>query len=471
MKKTKIIVTIGPSSKDAVVLRNLIISGMDVARINLTHASHDFCRDVVKKINNLNKELNKNVSIMFDLKGPDITVSKFAGGSAYLNTGDKIRIYMDEILGDSTKFSTNYPNLINEVKTNTIIKLNDGLIELNVLEKNLNYLLCEVIHGGFIEDNKGVNIIDTNLKMTFLTEKDKKDIELANELNIDYLALSLVKNLEDVLQVNDLLINLNNDHIGVIAKVENEQAVEDIDEIIKNSDAIMIARGDLGVELPLERIPRIQKMIINKCHLYGKVSIVATEMMSSMENAIRPTRAEVSDVANAVLEGVDAVMLSGETTIGKYPVETLETMTKIIETSENDQDYDNFLDISMRTEKQDITGSVAYSSVDSAKRLKCKAIVTPTMSGYTARKISRFRPSCPVLALTPEIETVKSLNLYYGIYPLLIENNKSFDKIMEISKAKAKEKFSLNENDKIIITGGYPFKEVKHTNFMRIEEI
>ena len=233
----------------------------------------------------------------------------------------------------------------------------------------------------------------------------------------------------------------------------------------------MVARGDLGVELPMERIPRIQKMIINKCHIEGKISIVATELLSSMENIVRPTRAEVADIANAVLEGTDAVMLSGETTIGNYPVETMDVMSKIIESTEQDQNYYEFLDTSMRSEKQDITGSVAYSAVECAIRLKCKAIVTPTISGYTARKISRFRPNCPIIAITPDINVVKNLSLYYGIYPVLEHDVNSFDKIMKISKEKAKNILKLEEKDKIIITGGYPFKEVKHTNFMKIEEV
>lgn len=471
MKKTKVIATIGPASKDIEIIRNLMLSGMDIARINLTYASTDFCKDIVNKIKRLNKELNKHISIMFDLRGPDITVGHFSGGSAYLNKGDKIRIYMDNITGDSTKFSVSYPNLINEVKTNNIIKINDGLIELKVLEKNLNYLLCEVIVGGFIEDKKGVNIVGVKLNLPFLSEKDLKDIELANELDIDYLALSMVHTAEDVLKVNDILINLGNDHISIISKIENESAVEDIDEIIKNSDAIMIARGDLGAELPLERIPRIQKMIINKCHLMGIVSIVATEMMTSMENMSRPTRAEVSDVANAILDGVDVVMLSGETTVGRYPVQTLEMMTKIIESTEVDQNYFELLDKAMRSEKQDITGNVAYSSVECAMRLKCKAIVTPTISGYTSRKISRFRPSCIVIAICPDEHVVRNLNMYYGIYPVLVGDVSSFDKIMKIARKVAVEQFYLIKNDKIIITGGYPFKEVKHTNFMKIEEI
>ena len=421
-------------------------------------------------IKNLNKELKTNTAILFDLEGPDITVGHFSGGSAYLNKGDKIRVYMDEVLGDSTKFSISYPNLINEIKVNNVLKINDGLIELKIIDKEINYLLCEVISGGFIEDGKGVNV-GIHLNIPFLRTKDIEDIKLANELNIDYLSLSKVSSYEDVLSVNDMLINLGNDHIAIISKIENEHALDEVDEIIKNSEGIIVARGDLGVELPMERLPKIQKMIINKCHIAGKISVVATELLSSMENVTRPTRAEVADIANAVLEGTDAVMLSGETTIGNYPVQSLEIMSKIIEETEVDQNYYEFLDTTMRTEKQDITGSVAYSAVECAIRLKCKAIVTPTISGYTARKISRFRPNCPIVAITPDINVVKNLKLYYGIYPVLESDINSFDKIMKISKEKAKNILKLEEKDKIIITGGYPFKEVKHTNFMKIEEV
>mgnify|MGYP004609615473 FL=1 len=470
MKKTKVIATIGPASKDIEILKNLMLSGMDVARINLRYADKEFCEDIVNKIKNLNKELKTNTAILFDLEGPDITVGHFSGGSAYLNKGDKIRVYMDEVLGDSTKFSISYPNLINEIKVNNVLKINDGLIELKIIDKEINYLLCEVINGGFIEDGKGVNV-GIHLNIPFLRTKDIEDIKLANELNIDYLALSKVSSYEDVLSVNDMLINLGNDHIAIISKIENEHALDEVDEIIKNSEGIIVARGDLGVELPMERLPKIQKMIINKCHIAGKISVVATELLSSMENVTRPTRAEVADIANAVLEGTDAVMLSGETTIGNYPVQSLEIMSKIIEETEVDQNYYEFLDTTMRTEKQDITGSVAYSAVECAIRLKCKAIVTPTISGYTARKISRFRPNCPIVAITPDINVVKNLKLYYGIYPVLESDINSFDKIMKISKEKAKNILKLEEKDKIIITGGYPFKEVKHTNFMKIEEV
>jgi len=470
MKKTKIIGTIGPASKDENVLKELLINGLDVVRINMTHADHKFTQDIINKVKKIDKEINKHTAIMIDLKGPDVTVGEFVGGSAYLNKGDKIRIYADELLGDSTKLSVSYPNFVKDVKTNTTIKLNDGLIELYVLEKGVDYLLCEVIVGGFIEDNKGVNVIDNRLNIPFLSEKDIDDIKLADKLGADFICASFVSTHEDVLELNDLLINLKNDHLGIITKIENELAIEDLDEIIKCSDGIMVARGDLGVEIPLERVPGIQKKIINKCHIEGKLSIVATEMMASMENSARPTRAEVTDVATAVIEGADAVMLSNETTIGKYPVETLETMIKIIEQSELEADYYDFLDRTIRTEKQDITSSIAYNVIESAGRLKTKLIVAPTMSGYTAKKISRFRPCCPVIALTPNEEVAKNLNLYYGIIPVLIGDIKSFDKMM----LKAKEeviKLGLKENDKFIITGGYPFNEVKHTNFMKIEEI
>ncbi len=471
MKKTKIIATIGPASQEEEILKGLILNGMNVARINLTHASHEFCKDIIQKIRKLNEKYHTHVSIMLDTKGPDVIVGKFENGSAYLNTGDKIRIYMNDLLGDSTKFSVSYPYLINDVKVNDTIKVSDGLIELQVLDKGHDYLLCEVIIGGFIENHKGVNVIGTKLSMPFLSPEDEEDIKFAHEAEVDFLALTHVSCVEDVLEVNDVLINLGDDHIAIIPKIENERAVDAIDEIIDISDGVMIARGDLGVELPFERVPGIQKSIINKCHRVGKVSIVATEMMSSMENAARPTRAEVSDVASAVADGVDAVMLSGETTIGKYPVETIDVMTKIIETAEHEVNYYELVDKAYRTEKQDTTGSIAYSVVDCASRLKACAIVTPTMSGYTSRKISRFRPSCPIIALSPDEKTVQNLTIYYGIYPELIKPIKSFDEMMEKSTTMAKQLVGAENGDRIVVTGGYPMKQVKHTNFMKIEDL
>ncbi|MDD3392865.1 MAG: pyruvate kinase [Bacilli bacterium] len=470
MSKTKIIATIGPSSQDKDILRELIKNGMDVARLNLSHASHDFCTDIINKINELNEELNTSVAIMFDTHGPNVRIGKI-DGKANLTKGNKIEIHSDEIVGNDQRFSINYPGLINDVKYGNILKVDDGKIELKVIDKELNYIICEVLNDGVISSNKSLNAPSIKLNIPFLSAKDKEDIIFASKMNVDFLALSFVSASDDILDINDLLIELENDHMGIIAKIENENALDEIDEIIKISDGVMVARGDLGVEVPIERVPGIQKKIINKCHAFGKISIVATEMISSMEKSVRPTRAEVSDIANAVLDGTDAVMLSGETTIGNYPVETLSTMDKIISSAEEDINYLDFLSRAMQSETQDITGFISYSVSECASRLKCKTIVIPTLSGYTARKVSHFRPYCPVLALSPDPQVIKSLSLHFGVSGYVIPELKSFDEIIEKSKILAERKFNLGPGDSIIITGGYPLKKVKHTNFMKIEEL
>ena len=471
MNKTKTIATIGPATQKKEVLRYLIINGVDLIRFNMNYASQDFCLDILDKLKTIDKELNTNTGIIVDLSGPSIRINSLIGGQAELKVGTKIRIYMEKVLGDSTKFSVSYPNLIDEVKYDSKIKISDGTVELKVIDKQYNYLLCEVEKGGTIFDNQKIVIPDHHLNLDFLDKQDRDNIKFADEINADFLSLSFVSSAEDVLQVNDFLIELGNDHIEILAKIENEDACLAIDDIIKASDGIIIARGDLGISLPVERIPGIQKSIISKCHKQGKLSIVATELLSSMENASRPTRAEVSDVANAVLDGADAVVLCGETTVGKHPIETLIMMEKIMRSAEIDLNHLEFLDRAARSEKQDVTGVLAHSIVECANRLKCKAIVVPTMSGLTAKKISRFRPSCPIIAITPNLEIVKSLNLYFGIKSILIDDLKTFDEITNKAKEIACKEMDLQESDKIIITGGYPFKKIKHTNFIKIEEI
>lgn len=471
MNKTKIIGTIGPASKDKRIIKKMIINGMDVVRLNLAHANYKFCQEVIETIQKLNSELDTSVAVMIDIDGPAIRTHKFKDGSVFLKEKSKVKIYSKEIEGTEKEFSVNYNRLIEDVKYHTEIKLADGKITLKVIDKELDYLVCEVIDGGILKDNQTVIIKSLRLNQNYLSDKDKENIEFASKSSVDFIALSQVRTPEDILEVNDLLINLKNDHIGIISKIENENALDEIDEIIRVSDGIIVARGDLGVELPLERVPSITKMIINKCHITGKISIVATEMLSSMENDLTPTRAEVSDVANAVMDGVDAVMLSGETTIGKYPVQTVEMMDKIIGASEKDIDHYSLLDKAMRTETEDVTGSLAYSATQCADRLKCKAIVTPTYSGYTSRKISRFRPNCPIIAICPSKEEVRSLALNYGVYAYYAKDLDSFDKIMDRAKKIVSKKVPMGAFDKYIVTGGYPFKEVKHTNFMKIEEI
>ena len=472
MEKTKMIATYGPSCEDEKILKEMIKSGLDVLRINMSYTSREECLSIIEKIKRINEELNTYVSIMIDTKGNNIVIGKLQDGEAELKTGTKIRIYRNRMIGDGTKFTTTYDDFVQETRIGGILKTNDGLVELEVLEKTDEYLICNVNSGGIIKEGRKIIATNVNYKLPFLTPDDYDDIVFAchNE-DVDYIALSMVKNREDVLCVNDILIENNNDHIQIITKIETREALDELDDIINLSDGIMVARGDLGVEIPIERVPSVQKMIINKCHANGKISIVATEMMTSMTKEIRPTRAEVSDVANAVLDGCDAVMLSGETTVGKYPVETLQMMGKILESTEANIDYLGFLDKAYRTEKDNTTGLIAYSVADAASRLDAKAIVTPTLSGSTACKISRFRPNCLILAASPNIKTIKSLNLNFGVVPVYLDELNSLDKIMTKVTELAKKRFDLKTDDKIIITGSYPFKEHMETNFMQITKI
>ncbi len=470
LNKTKVVVTIGPATMEKEQIKRLMQNGMDVARLNMSHASYNFCTDVIEKIQELNEELHLSIAVMVDLMGPEVRTGTFTNGQAYFRKGDKVRIYMDSVEGDSTKFSVNYSDLIKEVQYNSIIKVKDGLMLFEVISIEKDFLLCEVLTDGIIEDKQSVAVEGVKLHLPRMTKKDETDIVFAHKMNVDFLALSHVSCQEDVLAASDILIGLKNDHIGIISKIENEDAVNNLDEIIRVSDGLMVARGDLGVDIPLERVPGVQKKIIDKCHRAGIVSIVATELLSSMETTIRPTRAEVSDVANAVLDGADAVMLSNETTVGKFPIETLNMMEKIINSAEKDIDYLEFLERHEEKDK-DITGMISRSVAECASKLNCSSIIAPTMSGYTARKMSNCRPSCPIIAVSPNPSTVKSLQLHFAVNPVLIEELKDFDKIIEVSKKVTFDLISTKPGDKIIITGGYPFKEVKSTNFMKIEEL
>lgn len=469
MNKTKVIATISPAISSKEMIKSLIINGVDVIRLNMSYASPEFCREVVEKVNDINKELNTHIATMLDLKGPLIRIGRIANNQAFLKNNDKIRICMNNILGDSTKFSIDYPNLINEIPVNSIIKINDGLVELQVLEKGYDYLLCKVLKEGIITSNTKINIKNIKLNKPFLNEEDKRIIKFAHELDIDFLSLSYARSYEDVLEVNDLLINLDDDNIQIITKIENEQAILDIDNIIKVSDGIMISRNTLSSEVSLEKIPGIQKKIINKCHEAGIINIVTSDLFTTM-NFMNPAKAEVSDIANSVIDGVDAVLLSGTNNISN-PIETLKILERVINVAEKDLDYNKYMDKVKTVELKDITTSIAYSVVNSSNALNCKAIITPTISGYTAKKISKLRPICPIVAVSPNIKTVKSLSLNFGVIPILIDDLKSMDAIIEKSKKIVKILLALEDKEIIIITGGYPFKKVKHTNFMKVEEI
>jgi pyruvate kinase len=471
MKKTKVICTVGPSSNNKEILRDMIKEGMNVARINLSHSSQKEVEDIVIKIRELNEELNTNVGILLDTKGPEIRIGTIKGGQVKLEAGSEIKINMKPVEGTNEEISVNYSGLVDDVEIKDRILLDDGLIELTVIRKNKESFICRVENDGVLASNKGVNIPGKKLRTCFLSEKDIEDIEFACKMDVDFLALSYTSCAEDILEVNDLLIAKNNNHIQIIAKIENVNGVEELDNIIKVSDGVMVARGDLGVELPLEKLPTIQKEIIEKCHKLNKISIVATQMLLTMQDNPRPSRAEVSDVYNAVLDGADAVMLSGETTIGEYPVEAVSVMSKIAESAEEEIDYLEFYDRALKGEKQDITCAVASGVVDSAYHLKAKAIVAATFSGYTARKLSHMRPVCPVIATSPNEDTARSLSLNWGIYPVVVDIFYNTDDIILNAEQVAQKMLDLEVGDKMIITGGLPLGEVKHTNFMKVVEI
>ena len=466
INKTKVISTVGPVTMEKEQIKKLIENGTDVIRVNMSHADYNFCHNIVDNVKEINHELGTNVALLMDLTGPEVRIGKFINGQALFRKGNRVKIYMEDIVGDSTKFSVDYPNLIKEISYNNIISIKDGILELEVVEILNDYFVCEVLNEAIVEDNQNLTVKDVKLKIPYITHKDETDIAIAHKLNFDFISLSYVESSKDVLAVNEILIGLNNEHVSLISKIETEAGVDNLDEIIRVSDGIMIARGDLGVSVSMERVPGIQKKIIKKCHDSGIVSIVCTEIMSSMERMSRPTRAEVSDVANAVLDGADAIMLSGETTIGKYPIETLKIVEKIINTAELDIEYEEYLDNKSLT--NDITSIISQNVATAALKLKCCAVIAPTKSGYTARMISRFRPRCPVIAVSPNINTVKSLQLHFAVNPVLIEDLDSFDRIIEISKQITFKLISTKPGDKIIVTGGYPFKEVKITNFMNI---
>lgn len=470
MKKTKIICTIGPASNEIEVLRKMIESGMDVARFNLSHASFATCHEVIQKIRSLEKEYDKAIGIFFDTNGPELRLGRLKEGKSFLKKDSEVRIYGNDILGDEHSFSINYADLVRDVSMNTKLLLNNGKVVLTIANKLEDCIVCKVEEEGFIYSNRTVHIPNIRFQMDYLTERDKENIRFAVEEKVDFLALSYVRSHFDVLDVTDYLIELGDDHIQLISKIENSDAIEEIDDILRDSDGIMIARGDLGVEIPMEKLPGVQKVIIDKAGQANKISIVATEMLSTMENDNQPTRAEISDVYNAVVDGSDAVMLSGETTIGNYPIETVEMMSKIIVSAEEDINYIELLETTNRNERQDVTSAIAYAVVDSANRLKLNAIVASTNSGYTAKKISRLRPMCPIMATSPNEETVRSLTLYFGIYPKLVNEYLSTDEIVDSCKREVIKEFHLITGDTIVITGGFP-ASLNNTNFMKIEEI
>lgn len=467
MKKTKIICSIGPASCNYEVMREMVLAGMNVARINFSHATLEERRQVEETVAKVNKDLGTSVAILYDTKGPDFRTGVMAEGGIKLEEGNTIKIVKKDVLGTEESFTVNYKSVLKEIHVGDKVLLEDGLMKLEVIDKEGEDLVCKILAGGLLKSKKGINVPGVDLNIEFLSPEDVNDIIYACEKDGDFLALSFVNSKDNILAVREILKE-HNSNMKIISKIESGIALQNLDEIIEYSDGIMVARGDLGVEIPCEEIPIAQKKIIKKCREQGKACIVATEMLASMYTSSRPTRAEVTDIANAVLDGCDAVMLSGETTVGKYPIDAVKYMARICENTEEHIDYD----LDRRESHCDITGAIAHSVVEVSNSLKAKLIVAATMSGYTARKISNLKPRCAVLATVPDEKVAKSLALNWGIYPKITKIYESTDEVVMDAKTKAMEFTSLEKKDIIIITGGLPNDlVVKSTNLMKVEEI
>ena len=467
MKKTKVICSIGPACDCVEVMGEMVKMGMDCARINLSHATHDGIVNTIDVIRHVRRQHNKPLAIMYDTKGPEFRTLKFEDGGVKLKKDDTIRMSKTCILGNEEEFGVNHSNAIDFIKIGDRVLVDNALFELDVIEKSEDYVLLKALGDGEIRDHKTINVPGVDLNLEFMSEVDRKDIAFAARHACDYLALSFVNSREDVISARNIIEEAGGDAL-IISKIESRRGIENLDEIIDESDGIMVARGDLGVEVPLEELPVLQKNIIRKCRQKGKFAIVATEMLASMYESPRPTRAEVSDVANAILDGTDCVMLSGETTIGKHPIESVEIMSRICGYVESTIDYKNHVSYMGTIDTSD---TIAKLVVDAVEFSDIKLIVTTTMTGLTARRISNFRPNSLIMACCPSNHIAEKVILNFGVKPVVTDIYESTDDMVENAKMVAQKEFDLTKGDLIAFTGGFPLGEIKKTNYLIIVEI
>lgn len=468
LKRTKIVCTIGPASENEETLKALVNEGMNVCRLNFSHGSYEEHKGRIDTIKKIREELGKPIGILLDTKGPEIRTGTFKTEEVNLVAGQKYTITMDEVVGDDTICTVSYKDLVKDVNTNDRILIDDGLIELLVLSKNEKDIFCEVINSGIVKNKKGVNVPNVKINLPALTQKDKEDIIFGIKNDIDYIAASFVRKPSDVLAIREVLENNDGKNIKIISKIENQEGVDNIDSILDVSDGIMVARGDLGVEIPTEEIPMVQKQIIKKCNNLSKSVITATQMLDSMMRNPRPTRAEVTDVANAIFDGTDAIMLSGETAAGKYPVEAVKTMSKIAKAAEESFDYELMLRQKKTLMQPTITNAISHATCMTAMDLKAKYIITATSGGYTARMVSSYRPIAPIIASTNDLQTYRQMSLLWGVYPILNNELGTADDVIESSIQLALEKELVKTGDLIVITAGVPVGKSGTTNLLRV---
>jgi len=471
IRKTKIVCTIGPASDTEEKIRELMLGGMNVARMNFSHGTHETHLKTLNIIKKVRDELGLPVAAMLDTKGPEIRICTFKDGRVTLKNGQSFTLTSRDVEGTDEIVTITYKDLVHDVKPGISILIDDGLIEMQVTDVTDTDIVCRVVNGGEISDHKGVNVPNCELSMPFISENDYSDLVFAVENDYEFIAASFTRCAQDIQDMRRVLAEHGNDSIRIIAKIENRQGIDNIDEIIRASDGIMVARGDMGVEIPFEEVPMLQKIIIRKCYQAGKIAITATQMLESMTVNPRPTRAEVADVANAVNDNTSAVMLSGETAAGKYPVEAVKTMAKIALAAENSIDYKKKLAERDPLTDPDITNAISHACVTTAMDLHASAIVTVTKSGFTARMISKFRPESPIIACTMSRHIYRKLNLSWGVTPMLIEQEDSTDRLFDRAVDSVEAAGIVKQGEIVVITAGVPLSVSGTTNIIKVHVV
>ena len=470
MRKTKIICTIGPASESEERLRELMLAGMNVARFNFSHGSHEEHKAKFDRVIKVSSELKLPVATLLDTKGPEIRLKDIEGGKTELVSGQKFILTTEEILGNNEKVTITYKGLKDDINVGTTILIDDGLIEMVVDEINETDIICSVVNGGPISNHKGVNIPGAALSMPYISDVDRSDIMFGCDMDFDFLAASFVRCKEDILEVRKI-IEEHGSHMKIIAKIENTQGIRNLDEILEAADGIMVARGDMGVEIPMEEVPIVQKQMIKKAEALGKHVITATQMLESMIKNPRPTRAEATDIANAIYDGTTAIMLSGESAAGLYPVEAVKTMAKIAERTEEDIDYNSRLRRRKDIDNIDTTTAISHATCTTAMDLKASAIITVTISGFTAGMIARYKPSCPIIACSVSPRTCRQLNLAWGVTPIWIARESTAEDLFDEAVHAAEKEGYIKKGDKVVLTAGVPLGVSGRTNMIRVVEV
>ncbi len=471
MRKTKIICTLGPSTKDDSILEAMVQEGMNVARLNFSHGTHEGHAKNITRVRELSKKHDIPIAVLLDTKGPEIRTGELKEDKIFLENGQTFTLYAEQKKGDTEGVSISFPDLYKDVCEGAEILLDDGLISLKVTEIKGKDIVCQVGNDGGLSEHKGINVPNIHLNMPYMSERDKKDILFGIEQRVDFIAASFVRTSEDVRELRQFLNENGGQFIRIMSKIENKEGIQNIDAIIELSDAIMVARGDMGVELPPEELPAIQKMIIRKVYEAGKQVVTATQMLDSMMKNPRPTRAEVSDVANAIYDGTSAIMLSGETAAGKYPLESLRMMVRIAQEAEAAIDYKYLFEHHMHKTEGDVTAAICHATCTTSYDLKAKAIVAVTKSGFSARMISRYRQDCMVISGTTEERVYHQLSMSWGVIPILVEEKKDIFELFTHAIDVAKEKGLIEKGDLVVLTSGVPLGRSGTTNMLKVEMV